>query len=147
MPITIAQRLRPFSHRPGIAMLLPHTSHILRLFPTRIEPVGHSPIELPIQGPVTGFTALQDLEKGSIKVWGFSAEGYFRYRLSAAAQRVTLHVEKSAPPLKDQSFTLKNLQIGSSSQEQISFGVDREQEWEQVVRRFDLAEMLPFFLD
>ena len=73
MHIEISQRLRPFTHRPGMASILPGTGERVVVYPTMVG--GQY---LPISGPVKGFTHQLDLEKGCLSVYGHAKEGFFR---------------------------------------------------------------------
>jgi len=104
MRITIAERLRPFSHKPGIMAILPGSTSRVQVFPALIriddlsekDPLPNAEIKIDIQGPVADFTVLQDLEKGCVRVWGKTPKGFFRYRLTAATQNsgIAMTIEK-----------------------------------------------------
>lgn len=91
MHITIAERLKPFSHIPGYYFILPGTTLRFQLFPSLIRvhdlseqlPRLVTEIQLDITGPVKDFTAMQDLEHGYLSVWGHATNGYMRYRIVA----------------------------------------------------------------
>lgn len=91
MHIEIAERLKPFSHAPGIFFVLPGTSYRVQVFPAcfKIEDLsGATPklvvqLNMDIQGPLDQFTVEQDLEKGMVRVWGVSTAGLFRYLLKS----------------------------------------------------------------
>jgi hypothetical protein len=111
MRITSTERLQPFSHNPGIYFILPRTNLRFQIFPTMLrihdlsnkEPINVTDITIGIHGPVHNFTAMQDLEKGELKVWGQSSKGYFRYRIAAIensspkAVQFAITVEKQPP--------------------------------------------------
>src|ERR1700722_5434308 len=75
--ITISQKLTPFSHRPGTSCLIPGTTFEAEIFPalTRIYDLSGlerklvKEIPLQIQGPLSHFTVMQDLERGSLQIW------------------------------------------------------------------------------
>lgn len=88
MKLSIAERSRPFSHRPGTVLLLPGSSYRVKIFPTRVEFSDVSSpqnslavLSLEAGGAVEEFTTVLDLERGCIRVWGRTEKGYFRYRL------------------------------------------------------------------
>jgi hypothetical protein len=93
MRITIAEKLRPFSHHSGTSFVLPGSSQGLKIYPSYIQVVDLSvssprvlaEFYLDIEGPVKDFTVIQDLEKGCLNVFGNSIKGYFRYRIHAIA--------------------------------------------------------------
>ena len=72
--ITIAQKLRPFSHEPGARCFIPGTSYVLEAFPAlmKISEFGGNVIKefpLKVQGPLKQFTVMQDLERGCVTVF------------------------------------------------------------------------------
>lgn len=93
MNITIAERLRPFSHLPGTQLMLPGTPYLFQIYPSFVvifDLSGAYPRKIyelipEIKGPVEKFTVMLDLEKFCLFVWGHSCEGYFRYRIHATA--------------------------------------------------------------
>ncbi len=115
--ITIANRLRPFSHTPGTQCLIPGTTKVLTAYPTRIEIDGEAQ-ELEVTGPVEKFLVQQDLEKGCVTVEGHAASGFFR------------HVIQGEP--------IPHL-------ERLSLGCHKKQDWDLVTRRCDLIEIAPFW--
>lgn len=158
MLISIAERFRPFSRVPGIACLLPFSKLGLRVYPAYLEiydlslpePIPKAKFSLPVRGPVNGFTVMQDLEKGYVKVWGESLDGYFRYRIYASdtVEGFAFAVEKSsdrrlsdALPGAFQGGTL----LVSPAVERLSFGIAKKADWTSVDRRLTLAEILPFW--
>ena len=54
MTIKIAAKLRPFSHVPGAACVIPGTSAVIEAFPTLLRIDGHE-ITLNLTGPVKDF--------------------------------------------------------------------------------------------
>ena len=161
MKITIAARFRPFSHTPGTGCLIPGTKWQLRAFPTLLRfSCGKKQIELSLQltGPVKKFTLEQDLERKSVLVFGEAKEGYFRFRIKANDEGFLLDAEKT--PLagivtskgllksKDRLHFPVELDFFTPSHvERISFGSHKKQDWDQVLRRLDLKEIIPPFLD
>ena len=146
MRITIAQRLRPFSHTPGTLCILPGSAMAVRVFPTLVQlynlsgPVPELIKELPLtlHGPVEGFTVQQDLEKGRVLFWGHYREGYFRYRLGRVAGKGAFALisepggegDGYVPPITDR----------------LSLGCHKAQDWDLIIRRTDLTEIFPFWL-
>ncbi len=95
MRIEISQRLRPFTHLPGMASIMPGTGERVVVYPTLIG--GQT---LPITGPITGFTHQMDLEKNCLWVFGHAREGYFRRQIpsmvsSPILDRLFLGVDKA----------------------------------------------------
>lgn len=165
MRIQIAARLRPFSHSAGTRCLIPGTAYQVECFPTllRISDLSSWPakpitqLKVNISGPVEDFTVSQDLEKGGIHIWGFTARGYMRYHLypSADEEKIRLLIEKS--PEGGLSFTKEHprIEVGSWSGierpllpkgERLSLGSHLKQEWERLYRAKELKEIFPIWL-
>jgi len=87
MGVEIAQKLKPFSHKPGSSAVLPGTPLIVKAFPAGLEfyhvdeELPHASLSFNISGPVKQFTFQQDLEKGVLLIWGHAAEGYYRIKV------------------------------------------------------------------
>lgn len=104
MQLTIAERLRPFSHLPGTAFVVPGTSLSLEVFPAFIRvidlalssPAVVAEISIGVEGPIDGFNVILDLENGSIRVLGVSQKGFFRYsvRGETNGKAIAVTVEK-----------------------------------------------------
>ena len=183
MRIQIAERLKPFTHVPGEFCLLPRTTYRCKIFPAFIKienlvtmaPEYILELQLNIKGPVRDFTVVQDLEKGSIQVWGHAQQGYFRYSLyphlkSPSQAALFLHIEKS--PSEGIYFNeilcrtgdilaLSKNQVKKSESdalpapsehlsvlfpERLSLGNHKAQDWTLVHRRQDLGEIMPIWL-
>lgn len=179
MRITIAERLRPFSHLPGTSFVLPGSSLNLQVFPALIHVSDLSggfrsslaEISLDLEGPVDGFTALLDLEKGCLCIFGKSVKGYFRYVVKAIGegQGIAISVEKAPPSgivfLYMGKWTLSNhepVQAGQkiilsekaltetsspsyTSLERLSLGSHKKQDWELLSRRLSFDEIFPLW--
>lgn len=83
--ISIRERFHPFSHTPGVVVLLPGTSLCLLVHPTTVscfdlEGTEQKTFPLPIEGPVSNFTVVQDLEQGAVLIFGKDQKGFFRFR-------------------------------------------------------------------
>lgn len=163
MRITIAQRLRPYSHRPGTQLILPGSGKSVSVYPARLILSGVGEVALGVTGPVKDFTTCLDLEHGRIQVWGHAANGYFRYVLAATtSHQVVLHLEKAPENGLSLAWNARNvvLQVGESfdfhnqptndavlyapvDTERLSFGSHKALNWEQVAPRHDMADILP----
>jgi len=98
MKIKIAARYRPFSHLPGSSCLLPCTAIEVEAFPSLLrfwdlsgaerKSVGEYPLD--VVGPVAQFTLQQDLEKGSVAIWGHAKNGYYFLQLTATAEGIAI---------------------------------------------------------
>lgn len=113
-----------------------------------------SEIELTVSGPVSDFTVQQDLEKGGIRVWGDTPNGFFRYRLSHNDNTVLFAVEKTpknplVPVIKGNLPVVNATDLSAvwrpSTIERLSLGSHKGQDWDLVTRRCNLSEVLPFW--
>ena len=159
MKISIAQRVRPFAHEPGIECLLPRTCWTVEAFPARLflrEEGARKIIDIPLHlhGPVREFTVQQDLEKGCVWVWGSAKEGHFRLRLQACSDAIQLWVDRAPlSGIECQDRLLKKRESISwkfsgpfrepAHIERLSLGSHRAQDWRSVWQRMDLKEILP----
>lgn len=149
MNIKIAQRLRPFSHQAGSYAHIPGSPYRARIYPTRfvVEDVSGRQIlikDLPLTGPVDEFTVQLDLEKGDVVVWGRAKEGFYRYRLRASTQGVAVVVEKM-PKGVTIEHEAGELYLVPKGLHRLSLGSHKSQEWEQICRRADFAEIFPLW--
>ena len=170
MRITIAQRLRPFSHQPGVLCVIPGSFYQLQVFPTLIrlyetsqtQPKFLAEFNLNLPGPVRNFTVLQDLEKGHVSVWGETPIGYVRYHVVSGndGHGIKLIVEKAPSiglKIKNSytNLTLHNKEetflVGKApwtpfkpeAIERLDLGSHKALDWELVQRRQDLKDILP----
>lgn len=145
MSIKVAERLRPFSHLPGSSCLLPKSNLILQIFPSLIRFNDLQEIPLDLQGPVKGFTIVQDLEKGRICVHGKAVNGFFRYFISQEEKGVLIQFDKY-PIEKENLFIFSFSQKVCFSPERLSLGMHKAQNWELIRQRADLKEIFPLWL-
>lgn len=145
MRITIAERYKPFSHTPGITLILPRTQLRFQIFPALIkifdlsQQKQLSEVPVDIQGPVEGFTAQQDLEKECLHVWGHAQKGYFRYRIEATANGYTIINEKGLTQFSSAPS------VSKAHRERLSFGVHKAQDYDMIYRRCDMKEVFPLW--
>ncbi len=139
MKITIAQKLAPFSHTPGAQCLIPGTTCLVEAFPTLIR-FHDFEYKIAVQGPVTGFTLLQDLEKNCVFIFGKGKEKFYRFRLRASDGGFELLCEKSK---KKEFFAAPIDFYLPPIWERLSLGSHKKQDWDLVARRLDLKEILP----
>ena len=118
MKISIAKRFKPFSHTPGVKLLLPGTDQLFQVFPAKIVADGKE-IPLDIKGPVKNFTVEQDLERGQIRIFGQALSGYYEKIFKAPAYE--------------------------KPKERLSLGVHKALDWDLVKRRHSMAEILPIW--
>ncbi len=166
--LSIGNRLRPFSHQPGTCCVLPRSSCKATVFPTRCEVATldekkRYTLDFALQGPIEDFTVMLDLEKDALFVHGKASLGFFCYRLQASEEGISLVLERAQAPLQVSldggNFSLldkkKSLFLtihthyrpleAPSSQEILSFGNHQSQEWEVVIRRRQLSQLLPLW--
>lgn len=165
MKITVAQRLRPYSHRPGVSCLLPQTSLRVQVFPAliRFGDISCWPIEellelsVGVTGPVVDFTVQQDLEASKIVVWGHAVEGYFRYSIRVGEEGIVLVLDKAPENglafggrvLKAKDKFLLGVDTTIFNEllpGRLSLGSHKKQDWDMIIRRNDLIEILPIWL-
>ena len=171
MRISIADRLHPFSHLPGISAILPGWGYQVQVFPCLIRiyclkktlPFLLTELSLELKGPIHQFTVSNDLEKGKITVSGWTAEGWLRYHMisSQLQEGVRLFVERTPKggvsisqeqerhslhdkewmDLLGKNLSFQPYQIPAC--DRLSLGNHKSQDWELVKRRLNLAEIFP----
>lgn len=167
MRITIAQRLKPFSHTPGTVLLIPKTTWEATIFPTKLvfrslSDLQAKPFELAFsfQGPWKDFTLMQDLEKQRVEVFGQSKGGFVRYFIQVKEGRLGIYFEKT--PGHSCFFSDQTIKVSAKewlelplpveqnfqepAQERLFLGVDKAQDWDLIQRRSDLKEIFPLWL-
>ena len=117
--LKIKEKLRPFSHTPGIRCLIPGTDKIVQAFPTKLIVESK---EYPLPGPALEFTLMQDVERLCCVV--FSK----KYRLYIWPSG---EVNENKPPIVEQ--------------ERLFLGCTKKMEWEMMKRRMDMREILPLW--
>jgi len=138
MRIVIGERLRPFSHLPGVRCILPYSGKIVQIFPTRLR-IGEQEILLPIQGPVRPFTIELDLEKGKIVVFGTACKESFRYQIVQQKEKIEIRCDKGKFCFSlDSKAVMEPLPC-----ERLSLGSHKQLDWELVLRRKELSELFP----
>lgn len=145
MSIKIGNPLHPFSHLPGECFFIPFSAYSVEIYPAffRIWPNGED-IHLPIKGPVKDFTAMINLKRGMIKVFGEAENGYFQYTIYSQDKEVLFSLEKGNFEEWPSSFKKKNL-LPPRLAENLSLGINKSPDWELVKRRSLLEEILPFW--
>ncbi len=167
MKISIAERSHPFSHLPGTTFVVPHTTWSVQIFPTRLFFTDLANKDssfflcLSLLGPVSGFTAQLDLEKGILCVFGKTQKGYIRYHIAANQRGIWLELEKTPEEKlvcslmtekmvleKGRRVCLVEQEVVSPHlvQERLSLGMHKAQDWDLVRRRLDLKEIFPHWL-
>ena len=170
MKIKLTEKYRPYSHDMGTSCLLPKSPWRVKVFPTRIEFTnlisegsGDSfTVSSAVQGPLSQFTVMQDLERQWVRVFGRGPQGHFSYRIVASAHEIILFLEKApkegiAFTYDGETRTLKRkeeLIMPSSSSsfptihgEKMHFGCHKAQDWTLVKRRLCLDEILPIWFE
>lgn len=157
MRITIAERLRPFSHVPGTYFMLPGSPLRFQLFPAliRIHDLSNSKprlvkeVPLNVKGPVKNFTIMQDLEKGLINVFGHTQLGYMHYRITAnenSRQEFSIQIDKQpAEPISCDSISDNFVPFLPPVTARLSLGSHKAQDWSLISRRCDFTEIFPLW--
>ena len=166
MKITIAEPLRPFSHTPGSSCIVPFSGWKCRIFPSKIEGenlLDNSTFEvlLTLTGPVKQFTVQQELEEGTLKVFGQAQQGYFRYSISQKKEGLCLAFEKVPQGGICVHFANATHKIDSPQMiilsdqtsldmpvlsEKLSLGEHKAQDWSSMRKRADFSEIFPHWL-
>lgn len=170
MKITIAERLHPFSHRPGTQCPIPLSTWQSTIYPTRIilqkidKPSQSFILDLSLQGPMKDFTAEIDLEKAVVRVFGSTPAGYLRYEVRRSSDGILFTFEKipgavlnctlQGKAVSYQVTQKETLLVPGPAEaapaaiptERLSLGMHKSQDWEMVLRRFDLREIFPVLL-
>lgn len=168
MKIKLTEKFRPFSHEVGTSLLLPKSSWKVTAYPAKLalenlisigaeEKIEIYPL---IEGPISAFTVMQDLERGWVRVFGKGKNGFFSYRLVAAASEIILFVERcgSEGLLFNYDGEVKTLKrkeeliiptltpsFHQNPKEKVHFGCSKKQDWTLVKRRLNLDEILPIW--
>jgi len=129
--ISIAERLRPFSHQPGTKCLIPGSQYFIEAFPALVKIRTLSgdlvkEIVLDIQGPLKQFTTMQDLERGCATL--FSELYHF-------------HILPNLEVVFQKNPPLPSLKL----QERLSLGCHKKQDWEAIKKRCDFREIFPYW--
>jgi len=124
-PIEIRARLYPFSHTPGVACLLPSTSHRVEVFPSLIR-CGEHEWPLEVEGPSARFTVVQDLEHSCVTVFSESYHVHLLPDLTLVSGKRPKNTSVSLP--------------------RYHFGDHKKLEWERVKARCHMGEVFPLWL-
>lgn len=86
MSLSIAVRLRPYSHLPGIYAPIPLSNLQCQCFPTllqisTIDKTAGTEVHIAHGGPTTQFTVALDLESPSLLIWQHTPKGLQKFRL------------------------------------------------------------------
>jgi hypothetical protein len=140
MKITIAERLRPFSHLPGTSCMIPWSSYKIQAFPALLifEDLATSKkheYQLDWKGPVFDFTLELDIEKGVVWVYGKTEDGHRRICIEMQEDGITI----------DKKWVVPGTKVAPHGLERLSLGVSKTLDWELVARRREMAEILPIW--
>lgn len=122
--IEIRSRLRPFSHQPGVVVLVPGTTLAVQAFPTLIK-VGEKVHPIPTKGAVKNFTVIQDLERFCVTVYSDT----YHYHILPSGEVISS----------------KHPQTPTYQGARYDFGVHKKQEWEGIKKRGDIRELFPIW--
>ncbi|MCB1110017.1 MAG: hypothetical protein KDK64_03485, partial [Chlamydiia bacterium] len=170
MKIKLTEKYKPFSHEVGTSLLIPRSSWKATVYPARIQLESLLSMKekevlvvVPhIEGPLTQFTVMQDLERRWVRVFGSGPQGYFSYRLVASSHEIILFMERG--PKEGISFsyegetkTLKRKEeliipttlsaFPKAPNEKMHFGCTKKQDWLLVKRRQNIEEILPIWFE
>jgi len=141
MKITIADRLKPFSHLPGSSCVIPWSSFKVEAFPAllifeNLITFQKQEYRLNWKGPVLDFTLELDLEKGVVWIYGKTQEGHRRICIEMGEDGILLDKKLIVPGVKLKPHAL----------ERLSLGLSKTLDWELVSRRHEMAEILPVWM-
>jgi hypothetical protein len=140
MKITIAERLRPFSHLPGASCVIPWSSFKVQAFPAllifeNLNTSEKNEYKLDWKGPVKEFTLELDLEKGVVWVYGKTLEGH---------RRICIEMQEAGIAI-DKKPVFSGTRLLPHPLERLSLGMSKKLDWELVCRRQEMAEILPIW--
>jgi hypothetical protein len=140
MKISIAERLKPFSHVPGASCVIPWSSYKVQAFPAllifeNLTDFQKHEYRLSWKGPVLDFTLELDLEKGVVWVYGRTMEGYRRICIEMTDDGVSI----------DKKLMIPGTKVNPHSLERLSLGVSKALDWELVSRRHEMVEIFPIW--
>ena len=170
MKIKLTEKYKPYSREVGTSCLLPKSPWKVTVYPRLItflnltseKNQGTISVTPHIEGPLSQFTVMQDLDKRWVRVFGRGTEGYFSYRLFVSANEIILFLERC--PKKGLAFSYdgevrvlkskEELIIPSDSfafpslfSEKMHFGCHKASDWTLVKRRLRLDEILPIWFE
>ncbi len=159
MPLSSSFRFLPFSHTPGTWCLLPGSLLSCQVFPALVCVFDYSgkiagAVRFPNLGPLKQFCVKQDLERGSVIVSGFSPSGFIRYSIQAldalswrieSKKEIEMEYAKRSDSATYYTMSPPESTISFKDRERLFLGVDKSQEWPEVVRRGNMLEILPFW--
>lgn len=140
MKITIREKLKPYSHKPGISCLIPGTYAEIEAFPTLLKIAGHE-VKLPCTGPVVGFTLELDLERHCVFVFGQAKEGYFKLRVEASDSGFHVTSERGKILEKPIHIKQETIFVPKGAVETLSLGSHKAQDWAKI--QTDLKTIVP----
>jgi hypothetical protein len=163
--IKLTEKYRPFSHEAGTPLLLPKSSWKVTPYPAKLlleDLISKEKFEIipMIEGPISTFTVMQDLEKGWVRIFGKGGKGFFSYRLVIIAHQIFLFVERCESEgltfkHKGEIKTVKRKEelmiivathpFHQDPKEKVHFGSSKKQDWTLVKRRLHLEEILPIW--
>ncbi|KPK32101.1 MAG: hypothetical protein AMS24_04945, partial [Chlamydiae bacterium SM23_39] len=101
MKIKIFKKMMPFSKRAGTSLIVPKTTYEVKIFPIKLsfidkmdEKLKSFDIFLDIEGPISNFLIVQNLEKNYVEVQGRFKKGFFRYHILPIADKIALIFKK-----------------------------------------------------
>lgn len=142
--IKILERFCPYTFQPGAKVIIPFTSQGVTVYPKEIRMHGGETFPIQIQGSIDKFMTTLDLERGEVRVFG-RGETQFQFSLKNEAGKVVFNLEKGDESLFSK-FKLPTAKQSHILQlPRLSFGVTKSQEFEKIVSRQNLQEILPIW--
>ncbi len=144
MKITIAKRFLPFSHLPGIEVLIPASRWVLQAFPAllifyELGKKERHEVRLGTEGLMLDFTVEVDLEKDRVRVFGHDKNKYHHITISLQQEGLEIDFGGQKQVIQTQVDRYK------TSREKLSFGMHKTLDWDLVCRRKDIKEILPIW--
>ena len=171
MNIEIAEKISPFSKVPGCSAIIPQTSTLVKIYPVKLQfynlvSLKKKPdleVYFNLKGPIKKFVVFQNIEKSFIEVFGFSMDGFIKYKIKLEDKDILFLLEKAPKGRLELIFgkekeryivkskerfilplKTKIKEIGNNI-EKLSLGVNKAQDMELINRRDDLCEILPLW--
>lgn len=131
--ISIAAKLRPFSHLMGAQCVIPGTDAVIEAYPHFFR-IGSLEIPLDNDPLIRDFTLCQDLERNCVWVFGKG----FRFKIAARLNGFEMVMRKETKffPASIRFHVPEHL-------EHLSLGSHKKLDWDLVLRRLELKEILP----
>jgi len=161
--LSLKHSLKPFSHSFGQKVLFPSTDLICQIFPNLIliSKLGKKDkaieVKLDVKAFIEDFTLETDYQKNALRVFGKAEGSFLEYilfisergleiKLKRFESKLKVDVENQAAFLKkgDTLVLSENVQFLKQASEKLFLGVSKKQDMDEILKRKDLQEMLPY---